>query len=80
MDIKLFRSRWLHELSCFGQHLGHLILITQRFYIKILNAFVIKKDRTWRIKKKILKLSMFGAKDNNGRVKFVIKSNTLVKF
>ena len=39
-----------------------------------------KKDRTWRIKKKILKLSLYGAKDNNGRVKFVIKSNTLIKF
>ena len=39
-----------------------------------------KKDRTWRIKKKILKLSMYGAKENNVRVKFVIKSNTLIKF
>ena len=39
-----------------------------------------KKDRTWRIKKKILKRSIYGAKDNNGHVKFVIKSNTLIKF
>ena len=47
---------WSKEFSCLQQHLGHLSSITPRFYIEILNTFVIKNDPTWRIQMKIFKL------------------------
>ena len=47
---------WSKEFSCLQQHLGHLSSITPRFYIEILNTFVMKNDPTWRIQMKILRL------------------------
>ena len=71
--LAFFGLNGLRHCRVLDNSFGHLISITQRFYIKILNVFLMKKDCTWGIKKKILKLSMHGTKENNIRVKFVIK-------